>query len=248
MLVVFIHGLYVDATCWDEWRSHFEAAGYETLAPEWPGHGGDPAALRAAPPAALESLTFEEVVDAHRQLLADLDEPPVLVGHSMGGLITQILLSEGLARAGVAIDSAPPKGVTVFSRSFLKSNKPSLGKGGPIVLTPDEFHYAFTNHLDAADSLAIYEDSLVPEARAVAQGPLTDAARIDFDAARPPLLMIAGEDDHIIPAKLNAKNARKYGADAPTTLTAYPGRTHWTIAQDGWQQVADDVLGWIGAL
>ncbi|MCB9762279.1 MAG: alpha/beta fold hydrolase [Alphaproteobacteria bacterium] len=247
-VVVFVHGLYVNASCWDDWRERFEARGFRTLAPEWPGHEGEAAALRADPPAALDTLQFEEVLDQHREVLSTLAEPPLLVGHSLGGLIVQLLLQDGLGRAGVAIDPAPPKGLSVLRLSFFKANLPLLRQDGAVTQTPKQFHYAFTNHLDPDASLALYEQHLVPEASGVIHGPLSDAAAVDYDKARPPLMIVAGGADHIIPQALNQKNARRYGEAAPTTFQAYPGRTHWTLAQEGWEAVADDVLAWAEAL
>ena len=245
--VLFIHGLYMTGDCWAGWEQRFQAAGYQTAAPSWPGRDGKPADLRAAPPAALNSLSFDQVVAINRQAAAALPAPLTLVGHSMGGLIAQLLLAEGVGQAAVAIDSAPPKGVTALSWSFLKSNAPALFGKGPIVLTAAQFHYAFLNHLDATAAAAIYDQRVVPEARGVANGPLTNSAAIDWAKARGPLLLVSGGADHIIPAALNAKNAAKYKASAGRTdLRDYPERTHWTLAQDGWEQVADDVLAWVG--
>ncbi|MBK9368506.1 MAG: alpha/beta fold hydrolase [Deltaproteobacteria bacterium] len=247
--VVFIHGLYLNAGCWDDWREVFEAQGYNTLAPEWPGHDGEPAALRADIPEALNTLSFEQLVAQHRELVAGLDSP-ILIGHSMGGLIVQLLLQEGLGSAGVVLHSAPPKGLTSFAPAFLRSNAPVLKPGmDPILLSPKQFHFGFANYLDRDAALALYEASLVPEAKGVAKGPLTDAAELDWAKERAPLLIVAGAEDHVIPAGLNERMARRYEASpSRTDLVVMPGRTHGTLTQPGWEQVADDVLAWLAEL
>ncbi|MCK6521014.1 lysophospholipase [Myxococcota bacterium] len=247
--VVFIHGLYLNASCWDGWRAQFEAQGYDTLAPEWPGHEGSPAELRANVPEALNTLSFEELVAQHRELVAGLDAP-ILIGHSMGGLIVQLLLQEGLGRAGVALHSAPPKGLTSLAPAFFRSNAPVLKPGSaPILLTPKQFRFGFGNYLDRDEALALYEMSLVPEAKGVAKGPLTDAAAVDWAKERAPLLIVAGGEDHVIPAGLNERMARHYEASpSRTDLVVMPTRTHGTLTQPGWEQVAADVLSWLAGL
>lgn len=184
----------------------------------------------------------------HRDVIRSLDEPPLLVGHSLGGLIVQLLLEEGLGHAGVAIHSAPPKGVLVPTWSFWKSNLPALLQRGVVQMPPHRFHHAFTNHVDdPAEAQALYDAHAIPAASGVIHGPLTKSGSVDFDHPRPPLLMLAGGRDHIIPQSLNEKNARTFGSAAPTELRVYPDRTHWTLHQPRWEQVADDVLHWVHA-
>ncbi len=248
--IVFIHGMFVTPTCWKKWQDYFQARGYRTLAPAWPEHDPPASAQRARHPnGALARLELSELVEHYRQIVRGLDEKPILVGHSMGGLIVQILLQEGLGIAGVAIDSAPPKGVFTVTWSFLKSNWPAINpfasKDKPIYLDEASFHYAFTNTLSDGEAHAAWAAEVVPESRRVGKGPTTAAAKIDFKRARPPLLMIAGEKDHIIPAALNRKNFARYQGSSVTELRTFPGRDHWIIASDGWQEVADYVRGWI---
>jgi pimeloyl-ACP methyl ester carboxylesterase len=167
----------------------------------------------------------------------------------MGGLIVQILLQEGLGVAGVAIDSAPPNGVFTLTWSFLKSNWPAINpfasKDKPIYLDEPSFHYAFTNTLSDAEARAAWDAEVVPESRRVGKGPTTAAGKIDFARPRPPLLMIAGEQDHIIPAALVQKTFARYQGPSVTELRTFPGRDHWIIASDGWQEIAEYVRGWI---
>ena len=150
--VVFIHGMFMTPRCWDAWKQRFEQQGFKVLAPAWPLHDGEPAALRARhPDAALGRLTLAEVVDSYAKLIATLDEKPILIGHSMGGLVVQLLLQRGLAAAAVAIDSAPPKGVLSLKWSFLKSNWPVVSpfakKDQPFLPSVEQFRYAFAHLL-----------------------------------------------------------------------------------------------------
>jgi len=231
-VAVFVHGMFMTPESWDPWRKAFEARGYETLAPAWPGREGRPAALRADPDPALRDLTLEEVVGVYREAIDGLgDREVVLVGHSMGGLVVQLLLQDGEVEAGVAIDSAPPKGVSTTRWSFVRSNAPVLRPGkAPIEPSLRWFRYAFAHTTPDEEVARIYDEHVVPESRQVGRGPTTRAARIDFDADRPPLLLIAGDEDHIIPASLVDKNARAYRrSPAVTDVEHVEGRTHWTI-------------------
>jgi pimeloyl-ACP methyl ester carboxylesterase len=248
--VVFVHGMYMTPTCWSAWVQRFREHGFRALAPPWPLHDAPPAALRDRhPDPALGKLTLDEVVAEMARTVEAVDEKPLLIGHSMGGLVVQLLLQRQLGVCGVAIDSAPPKGVLSFKWSFLKSNwpvvSPFANKDQPYLLTLEDFRYAFAHTLSDEALKAAYERDVVPESRRVGNGPTTAAAKIDFTAARPPLLFVAGGADRIIPASLNASNHKKYAASAGiTAIKAFPGRTHYTLAQEGWESIADFVLDW----
>ena len=249
--VVFVHGMFVTPTCWKAWEAHFQERGFRTLAPAWPEHELPAATQRDQHPnARLAALTLDDLLTHYRKILATLDEKPILVGHSMGGLIVQLLLQEGLGTVGVAIDSAPPKGVLSLKYSFLRSNWPAINPFAsakkPIFLDEAAFRYAFVNTLPPDVQHQFWVDEVVPESRRVGKGPTTKTAQIDFAHLRPPLLMIAGEHDHIIPASLNQKNAGLYQPPSVTDFKLFAGRDHFIIAEPGWQEVADFVLDWIG--
>lgn len=250
--VVFVHGMYFTPISWQAWESYFQSKGYKTLAPAWPGHEKPVEEQRRAhPDKVLAALTLEQIVDTYRNVLRGLGgEKPIVVGHSMGGLVVQLLLQEGLASAGIAIDSAPPKGVLSLRYSFLKSNWPAIQPGAnidePVLLSQQDFAYAFVNCLNAAEQGSVYERFAVPESRRVGKAPTTDAAKVDFTRARPPLLMIAGSDDHIIPISLVRSQYGRYSASPSITdFKEFQGRCHFIVGQPGWEEVADYVLGWI---
>jgi pimeloyl-ACP methyl ester carboxylesterase len=167
----------------------------------------------------------------------------------MGGLVVQILLARGLGAGPSPPLRPPPRGVAAPSWSFLRSNwgviSPFVSADEPILLSLEEFAYAFVHTLPPDEQRAIYEAHLVPESRRVGRGPLTDDAIVDFDKPRAPLLLIAGAEDHIIPAALNRANLKKYAhSPAVTELKEFPGRTHYILGQQGWEEVADHALTW----
>ena len=139
---------------------------------------------------------------------------PIIIGHSMGGLAVQLFLQKDLGVAGVAIDSAPPMGVFTTKWSFLKSNWPHItpfvSQSSPIEMTFERFQYTFVNTLPLTEQRAAYERYVVPESRRVPRESLT--AKVDFKKPHPPLLLIAGSADNIIPASLNKSNHAKYKA------------------------------------
>ncbi len=247
--VVFIHGMFMNPASWQQWLADFRAHGYQCVAPAWPGHEGEPAALRANIPADLGKLRLAEVIDTFRSVVRNLPQPPVLIGHSMGGLIVQKLVAEGLAKAGVCIDSAAPNGAISFQPSFLKSNLPVLNplKGDKPYLMPlEHFRYTFCHTMPPEAVQAAYDRFVVPESRNVARDSAGSAGKLDAKKPHAPLLFVAGELDHIIPASLNERNLRQYtDAGSIAELKQFPGRTHFICGQDGWQEVAGFVQEWL---
>lgn len=254
--VVFIHGAWVTPACWDPFRGWFDARGYRCLAPAWPGRDRPIEEIRRDP-SPLLGLGIGEIADHYERIVRELDEPPILIGHSFGGLIVQILLDRGLGVAGVAIDSAPPKGIFPYQPTSFRSLF-------SVLLTPfvwrkvvrwsfARFRYGFVNTLPLAEAQAAYERHVTPETgRIFFQGAIApfsrhSPTRVDFrNATRAPLLLIAGEADHIVPARMNRANLRAYaGSPAVTDFRSFPGRSHWTIAQPGWEDVAGFIAEWL---
>ena len=249
--MVFIHGMYMTPLCWEGWISHFQAKGYRCTAPAWPGRDKPVDVLRKNhPDPQLGQLTLRAVIAHLTSVIRALGEKPIIVGHSMGGLIVQLLLQYDLAAAAIAIDSAPPQGVFTAKWSFLKSNWPHINplapQGQPVQMTFERFQYTFVNTLPLEEQRAAHEKYVVPESRRVPAESLTNVAHIDFKKPHPPLLLIAGSEDNIIPASLNKSNHAKYqGATSITDFKEFPGRTHYIIGQKNWEEVADYIAAWL---
>jgi alpha-beta hydrolase superfamily lysophospholipase len=249
--VVFVHGMFMTPLCWQHWVERFSREGLTCIAPAWPGRDASIEELRAAhPDARLGRLGFGDVVEHFTSRILALKEKPAIVGHSMGGLVVQILLARGLATAGVAIDSAPPVGVSSFKWSFLKSNwtmiNPFRSKDAPHMMTFEQFQYAFVNTLPAEEQKAAYERYVVPESRRVPRDSLGEVGQVDFTVQRPPLLLVAGAEDHIIPAALNRANYERWRKSSATTdFHEFAGRDHFLIGSKGWEEIADHSLAWL---
>jgi pimeloyl-ACP methyl ester carboxylesterase len=253
--VVLIHGLWMNARSWEQWVERYRARGHEVLAPSWPGLDRDVEQLRADP-SGTEHLGVAEIVDHYEELIQGLEDEPIVMGHSFGGLFTQILLDRGLGVAGVAIDSAAAKGVFTLPPSELRSAFPvlknPLNNHRSVLLSPEEFHYAFTNTMSEEESQAVYERYAVPgPGRVLFQGALANfnpraETKVHYrNDDRAPLLFIAGGEDHVIPAKVDEAQAKKYRhSEAVTEFREFPGRSHFTIGQEGWEDVADYALDW----
>lgn len=247
--IVFIHGMYMTPLCWEHWVAFFQSKGYTCIAPAWPGRDKAIDTLRK-PDAQLGSLTLKDVIDHVANTVKTLNEKPILIGHSMGGLVVQILLQQDIAAAGVAIDSAPPVGVFTTQWPFLKANWPHINpfvpKSNPVEMSFERFQYAFVNSLPLEEQRAAYDRYVVPESRRVPAESLTSLARIDFKRQHAPILLVAGSNDHLIPSSLNKTNFNKYSnATSITELKEFAGRTHFIIGQKNWEEVADYVAGWL---
>jgi pimeloyl-ACP methyl ester carboxylesterase len=248
--IVLIHGMFMTPLCWEKWIPYYEAKGYRVLAPAWPGRNLPVETLRRNHPSPeLPKLKLNHIVDHLETFIRGLDEKPVIVGHSMGGLVVQILLQRDVAEAGVAIDPAPPAGVFTTEFSFLRANFPSINPlllSQPAVMSFERFQYAFVNTLPLEEQRAAYDRYCVPESRGVPTSSLGAAGRVDFRRPRRPLLITAGEYDHIIPASLNRTNFSKYQGPFVTDFKEFPGRDHFLIGSRGWEEVADYVEDWLG--
>jgi pimeloyl-ACP methyl ester carboxylesterase len=249
--IVFIHGNFVTRHCWDGWVTRYEKLGYTCIPIAYPGREGSPASLRNnADSALMASLTLARVVEHHVTAIRALNEKPIVIGHSFGGLLTQLMVQRDLPAAAVAIDSVPPQGVLTLKWSFYRSTFPALNPflpaSNPYMMSFKHFQYAFANDLSLAEQRVAYEKDMVPESRRLSRGGLSSAARVDFKRRRSPLLLIAGEKDRIMPAALNRTNFRRYRkSPSVTEFKEFPGRSHYSIiAGKGWEEVADYALDW----
>ncbi|OOQ57774.1 alpha/beta hydrolase [Mucilaginibacter pedocola] len=251
--ILFITGAFVSHNCWDEWRPYFESKGYDTIAPPWPHKdGGTAAQLRARQPddTNLARLTLDELANHYADIAAALPQKPIIIGHSLGGLITQILVNRGLAQKAVAIHPVPPQGIFPYELSFLRSTWRALGLftslDNTYMMSFDTFKYAFVNGLPAAKQRKAYQDLAVPESKRVARGGLTSAAAVDWKKAHAPLLITAGDEDHIIPAHLNKRNFEKYERNGSVLeYKEFKGRNHFVLGLPIWKEDADYILDWL---
>ena len=257
--IVLIHGLWMTPLAWEDWVAHYQARGHRVLTPGYPGVAGGPAGVAALrnDPSPLAGLGVREVYDHLAGIIAELPEPPVIMGHSFGGTFVQLLLDAGYGRAGVSIDGAAVKGVKALPFSEVRATFPVLRNPAnlhrAVPITAEQFHYAFANTLSETESQAAYDRYAVPvPARILFQGGL---ANFTHDAAttynfangdRAPLLFISGGSDHILPPAVQRENYEK-NAKHSTAVSAYKlfsGRDHFTCGAPGWEEVADFSLRW----
>lgn len=253
--IILIHGAWVTPKCWDPLISFLEARGYRVIAPPWPGKERSIEEQRKNPDPKLATLGVKEIVDHYEKIIRAEQEPPILIGHSFGGLFVQMLLDRGVGACGVSIDSAPPKGVFAFYPSVIR------GMGRPLA-TPfgwkrilripfSDFVYAFVHLLLPEEQRAVYDTYVVPESGRIfwqaAFSPVNTVTRVNFkNDNRAPLLLIAGGEDKTIPPQMNRENFEKYtGSKARTDFKEFPGRVHGIIVQKDWEEVAEFSEKWI---
>lgn len=255
--IVFVTGAFVHNSCWDEWRTWFESKGYTTIAPAWPFKEAPSAAdLRNRQPqdTDLAALTLSELVDHYAGIVNSFPEKPIVIGHSLGGLITQIIVNRDLAAAGVAIHSVPPMGIFPYEFSFLKAGWRALGLFTSLkktyLMSFKTWQYAFVNRMPLDAQREAWEKLTIPESKTVARGGLTKAAKVNFKKPHAPLLLTSGSTDTIIPAHLNNRNFKKYKKDNGSVLDykEFKDRNHFVLGQPGWEGDAEFILSWLESL
>jgi pimeloyl-ACP methyl ester carboxylesterase len=254
--LVLIHGLWLTPRSWEHFVRYFRSAGYRVLAPAWPRMCGEVEEVRRDR-RALEGLGLAEVIAHYESIVRGLDAAPILIGHCFGGLVCQVLLDRGWGRAGVAIDSAAPRGVWRLPLSTLRAAGPLLANPlncvRTVALTFEQFRYAFANTMDAAGARRAYERYAVPgPARPLFEAALANldrfaVTRVDFrNHRRAPLLLLAGGEDHLVPASVVRENHACYArSNALTAFHAFPGRSHLVAQPGGWREVAVFIAQWL---
>src|SRR5512133_763142 len=254
--VVFIHGLWLLPSSWDRWAAVFEEAGYTTLSPGWPD---DPDTVEEANanPAVFARKTVGQVADHFADVIGKLDKKPAVIGHSFGGLLTQILAGRGLSAASVAIDPAPFRGVLPLPISSLKSASPVLtnpaNRHRAVPLTYEQFRYGFANAVGEDEAKQLYDAYAVPasgapifQAATANLNPWTEAKVNSKDPERGPLLLISGEKDHTVPwALTNAAYKKQKRNEGVTEIVEIKGRGHALTIDSGWREVADTALAFV---
>ncbi|HXC78285.1 MAG TPA: alpha/beta hydrolase [Candidatus Acidoferrum sp.] len=254
--VVFIHGLWLLPSSWERWAAVFEEAGYTALTPGWPDDPETVAEAKAHPEV-FAHKTVGQVADHYSEVIGQLTKKPAVIGHSFGGLLTQIVAGRGLSAASVAIDPAPFRGVLPLPFSALKSASPVLGnpanRNCAVPLTYEQFRFGFANAVSEDEAKELYETFAVPasgaplfQAAAANLNPWTEAKVDTKNPDRGPLLIISGEKDNTAPwAIANASFKRQKRNQAVTEIIEMPNRGHGLVIDSGWREVADTALGFV---
>jgi pimeloyl-ACP methyl ester carboxylesterase len=254
--VVFIHGLWLLGSSWDRWAEHFEAAGFAAVSPGWPD---DPETVAEANanPEVFAGKGINDVADHFAEIIGRLDKKPAVIGHSFGGLLTEIIAGRGLSAVSVAISPAPFRGVLPLPISSLRSSAPvlsnPLNRNRAVPLTYDQFRYAFGNAVSEDEAKELYDTFAVPapgeplfQAATANLNPWTEAKVDSENPQRGPLLILSGEKDHTVPwAIANASFKRQERNEGVTEIDSVPNRGHALTIDSGWREVADKALAFV---
>jgi non-heme chloroperoxidase len=254
--VVFIHGLWLLPSSWDRWATLFEENGFTALTPGWPD---DPETVSEANahPEVFADKTVGQVADHYAAVIARLERKPVVIGHSFGGLLAQIVAGRGLSAVTVAIDAAPFRGVLPLPISALKSSSPVLGNPAnrhrAVPLTFEQFHFAFANAVPEDEARQLYETYAVPapgaplfQAAAANLNPWTEAKVVTKGPDRGPMLIVSGEKDNTVPRAIADATYKKQKRNEDVTeFVEIPGRGHALTIDSGWREVAETALTFV---
>ncbi|HEV2375584.1 MAG TPA: alpha/beta hydrolase [Streptosporangiaceae bacterium] len=254
--VVFVHGLWLLPSSWDRWAELFEDAGYVALTPGWPD---DPETVTDASehPEVFAGKSAGQITGHCAAIIGSLARKPAVIGHSFGGLVTQILAGRGLAAVSVAIDPAPFRGVLPLPLSAVRAASPALGNPAnrhrAVPLSYEQFRYAFANVVSEDEARALYETYAVPapslpvfQAATANLNPRTEVKVDTVNPARGPLLFLSADSDNTVPLAVTKASCKQQARnDAVTELTELPGRGHSLTIDAGWQEVAETALAFV---
>lgn len=257
--IVLIHGLWMTPTSWNTWADYFRALGHEVITPGWPGIDDRTVADVRNNPEALKGIGLKQIAEHYERIIRALPHKPIIMGHSFGGLLTQMLADRDLGVAYVGVTPGQPAGITTLPASTLWTGTPILSnpfdKNGAKPLSKSHFHFTFGNDLNRAESDELWEEFAVNsynrvffEGVAGAFNEKGGVSHVNYAKAdRAPLLVITGEIDHVVPPAIGKAIVKKYNASGSPAIVEYKeytGRTHRIVSQDGWQEVADYAINW----
>jgi pimeloyl-ACP methyl ester carboxylesterase len=247
--IVFIHGMFQNPKSWEKWIDFFSSKGYNCIAPAWPMHEGNPTELRNNPPAGLGDLELQTIADEIESVVTSLDEKPILIGHSVGGLIVQLLVNKGLADIGVPISSVAPNAMLAFDWGFMKNSaliaNPFKGNE-PFYMDLESFYGSFCNTMTMEETEKAYNETATHDSRNVLRDCMGEAGKVDVDLPHVPLLFIAGKEDAIIPFELSERNSEAYTDKlCISEFKEFADRGHFICGQEGWEQVASYIYDWL---
>ena len=247
--IMLIHGAWLNSASWSAVKARYEAKGFTVVAPDWPYDDRSPEELRAEPDEKLATLGIAEILDHYSHIIGQCPEEPILIGHSAGGVWVQHLLNRGLGVAGVAIDPAPTPGVRLGLHAIVSSFPVFFDWGSwkkTEVMSREFFRTRFAQLVPEGQADALYDQYIVPTPGKVYWDGIVNATPIKWDNPdRAPLLLIGGELDLIADASMTqAIYDKQKQAPSKTDLKIFPGRTHFTLIDPGWEEVADYALDW----
>lgn len=249
--VVFITGTFIGNNCWDEWQLYFESKGYRCIAPAWPYKDATPEELRnRSADDAISLNTITSLSDHFAAIINSLPEKPILIGHSLGGLVVQLLLQRQLGVAGVAIHSFPPQGVQRFRLSFLKviwETMMLFSSSRQTYRMPFlKWKYTIANGMDCELQKQLFYKYAIPESKKIIRDVFKCRTKIDFKKSHTPLLFVAGAEDKMIQASMNYNNYKKYESeDSITGYKKFKERNHLFFEHPQWKEEADFILYWL---
>jgi non-heme chloroperoxidase len=256
--VVFVHGLWIHSEAWHPWVELYRSAGYDPVAPGWPGDSADVRQTRKNA-AAVAGIGIDDITDGYVDVIRRLPAKPIVIGHSFGGLVAQKLLAAGTAVAAIGIDPGQIKGVKPLPFAQIRSGLPVLSRPGnkkrAVALTKKQFRYGFGNALTEEESGRLYDKYAIPGPGR----PLFEASAANFKKSSPaavdtrkrdrgPLLITGGGQDHTVPEVVARAAYRLYsGSGAVTDYRAFPDRGHSLVFDHGWREIADFTLSWLAS-
>ena len=249
--IVFITGAFIGNNCWDEWITFFESYGYNCIAPAWPHKDASPEELRNRhPDAGIASNRLADITDHFAAIVKESPEQPILIGHSVGGLVVQVLLDRGLGAAGVALHSFPPDRVCTYRFSFIESVWEAMSFFTSLQKTYmvrfRKWKYAFANGMSYELQKELYYKYATPESKGLVRDAFKWVAKVDFKKPHLPLLFISGGKDRMIPASLNYCNYEEYPAgNSITDYKDFKGRNHLVFGHPACINDAEFILYWL---
>jgi pimeloyl-ACP methyl ester carboxylesterase len=248
--VVLIHGLFQNSYSWQNWKVYFEERGYQVYVPSFPFHDGLPSHLQNHIDTNLVNLDFKQVLDSIRSYVDNLPEKPILIGHSIGRLITQKLVEEGKAYLGITLATANPRGVSVMDWKYIRSNfrmVNTLRRRDKICTPPFSwFQYTFLNTLDDSTAMFHFNKYFIPESRIIAKSSTAKGMEIDFEKPHVPMLFISGQKDNDLPPSLIYENFKSYkDPNSINDCYEFSGKSHYIVNEPNWEAVAEYIIAWV---